>query len=308
MSETKENRVQQKIDHVAFSLKEKADFSFLKKYGQVFCVFDQNDSGNISFGVKNNDGQSFFIKVAGAKTIEGNENIQINIQRLRDAAILYQELKDPCLIESISSGSTEKLYYLVFKWYQGECLYDHWNFDFYQKNPTIKTPRQRISELPETEKLRLAKTILDFMTFVESQGYVAVDFYDGSLMYDFDRNQLTICDIDLFKKGTSKNEDGENYWGTKRMKAPEEYQLGSTIDSQTNVFTVGALFFNLFGEYPKEVLEQIHNEKRFIPVPIEQWHLSNKNYEVLLKATQPNRSNRFSSIAKVREAWLLSLK
>lgn len=308
MIDTQEKRIKQRIDQVEFDLKEATDFSFLKEYGQVFCVFDQNDSGNISFGVQNQTGEKFFIKVAGAKTIEGNEALQTNIQRLQETLKVYQDLKYPSVIECLSSGSTANLFYVVFKWHEGECLYDHWNFDFYHKNPDVKTPRHRIFELPTTAKLRLAEMILDFITFVEHQNYVAVDFYDGSLMYDFERQQLTICDIDLFKKTPSKNEEGIDYWGTKRMKAPEEYQLGATIDSQTNVFTVGALFLNLFGEYPREILEQIYQENCFIPMPIDKWSLSKANYLVLLKAVQPKRSQRFSSVAKLREAWRASLK
>jgi serine/threonine-protein kinase len=30
---------------------------------------------------------------------------------------------------------------------------------------------------------------------VAKQNYVAIDFYDGSIMYDFDTNTTTICDL-----------------------------------------------------------------------------------------------------------------
>jgi serine/threonine-protein kinase len=43
--------VTQVIDNISFQLKEPHDFSSLSKYGKMFCVFDQNDSGNISFGM-----------------------------------------------------------------------------------------------------------------------------------------------------------------------------------------------------------------------------------------------------------------
>ena len=38
------------------------------------------------------------------------------------------------------------------------------------------------------------------METVAECGYVAIDLYDGSLMYDFKQDRLTICDIDLFAK------------------------------------------------------------------------------------------------------------
>lgn len=34
-----------KIDNITYRLKEQTDLSFLSSYGEVFCVFDGNDSG-----------------------------------------------------------------------------------------------------------------------------------------------------------------------------------------------------------------------------------------------------------------------
>ena len=42
------------------------DFSFISKYGTIFKVFDDRNSGNICFGVKTDDGKCYFIKFAGA--------------------------------------------------------------------------------------------------------------------------------------------------------------------------------------------------------------------------------------------------
>lgn len=57
------------IDGVSFSLRSKNEFSFLKTFGKIFCVFDQNDSGNISFGIEDLHGKKIFIKIAGATTL-----------------------------------------------------------------------------------------------------------------------------------------------------------------------------------------------------------------------------------------------
>ncbi len=42
--------------------------------------------------------------------------------------------------------------------------------------------------------------ILSFLEYTASQGYIAIDFYDGSIMYDFTRHKTVICDIDFFRK------------------------------------------------------------------------------------------------------------
>ena len=58
--------VYQEIDNIKFKMKEYFDFSFLHKFGKAFKVFDDQDSGNICFGV-NNGNEKLFIKFAKLK-------------------------------------------------------------------------------------------------------------------------------------------------------------------------------------------------------------------------------------------------
>lgn len=44
--------VEIQLNQVTFQLKEHHNFDWLLKLGTVFAVFDQQDSGNISFGVE----------------------------------------------------------------------------------------------------------------------------------------------------------------------------------------------------------------------------------------------------------------
>ncbi|MBO2942630.1 hypothetical protein JJQ72_01350 [Paenibacillus sp. F411] len=54
------------IDKVAFQLKEEIDIIWLQDMGYVFKIFDQQDSGNICFGVEK-DGQKKFVKYADTR-------------------------------------------------------------------------------------------------------------------------------------------------------------------------------------------------------------------------------------------------
>ena len=84
-----------------------------------------------------------------------------------------------------------------------------------------------------------------------------MDFYDGSILYDFQNDVTTICDIDLFEKAPVINDKGVDWFGTKRLKAPEEYMQGCIIDEQTNIFTLGALIFDFFGEFSEEEIQKM---------------------------------------------------
>lgn len=284
---TKKTQVTKILNDISFQLKELEDFSFLDQYGKVFKVFDQNDSGNISFGVENDHGNRYFIKVAGAKTVEYDGDYAKAVKTLKRTTDIYKDLRHETLIDIIEAKEYKHLFYVVFRWSEGECLYDHWNFDYYQTHPEIDSPKEKFYKLTIEEKLLVADKVLEFLSYVEMKGYVPVDFYDGSLMYNFENNRLIICDIDLFEKSPNINQVGKDYWGTKRMKAPEEYQLNAVIDSKTTVFTIGSLFFNLFGRYSKEVLNEIYSKSQFIPIDREDWTLPEELYEIASTAVNP---------------------
>lgn len=292
----------QSIDNISFNMKEAHDFSFLGKFGRVFCVFAQNDSGNISFGT-DNDKDKYFIKIAGAKTAESFRSPQEAIEALKTAVPLYKDLANPHLIQIIEHFAYNDLYVAVFKWAEGDCLFDHWNFETYAKNPEIVPPRKRFQLLSCEKKLKAFSVIFDFLLFVESNGHVAVDFYDGSIMYDFQRDVVTICDIDFFRKRPTINDMGEDFWGTKRLKSPDEYIYGAQIDTITNVFTLGALLLSFFGDFTDDETKKMYKENTFFPCRYETWELSESLYRIALKAVSQDRTNRYGSMMAFHEAW-----
>ncbi len=295
--------VTQIIDNISFSMKELQDFSFLSKYGKVFCIFGQNDSGNISFGT-NNGKVKYFIKVAGAKTAEYCREVEKAIEVLKNAMPLYESLKQhPNLIELIEHYELENLYVAVFKWSDGDCLFDYWNFEKYSKNPLLKSPYTKFKQLPIEKRLKSVSIIFEFLTQIELMGYVAIDFYDGSIMYDFKNDFTMICDIDFFRKKPTYNDMGETFWGTKRLKSPEEYVYGAVIDEATNVFTLGALIFNFFGSYSENDISQMYKNSSFFPCALENWELSKELYKVSIKAVKEDRNKRYNSISDFFISW-----
>ena len=157
--------------------------------------------------------------------------------------------------------------------------------------------------MPVEEKLKAADVLFSFLISVHVKGYVAVDFYDGSIMYNFENSRTTICDIDFFRKAPVINDMGEDWPGTKRLKAPEEYELNSCIDEQTNVFTLGALLFEFFGAFTGQEMEERYRYNRFLPCGLENWQLSEEKYRVAVRAVQPDRKERYKTIEEFYEDW-----
>lgn len=298
--------VTQEINNITFNVSEYRDFSFLSKYGKVFTVFDQNDSGNISFGISNGN-QRYFVKIAGIKTQESSTESKQAVEVLKNAMKIYEKINHPSLIELVEHYEFDDLYVSVFKWVEGECLFDHWNFEKYSKNPKLKSPFTRYKELPIESRLASVNVVFDFLAYVESKDYVAVDFYDGSILYDFNKKKTYICDIDFFRKKPTYNDMGADFWGTKRLKSPEEYTFGATIDQVTNVFTLGALLFHFFGTYSGKEMKEMYKENKFIPCLLENWELDTQLYKVAFKAVEADREKRYNSISEFREIWSKTL-
>lgn len=81
----------------------------------------------------------------------------------------------------------------VFEWTEGECLFDHWNFEKYKRDTALISPKEKFRELPVGKKLSTVDVLFSFLQNVNKKGYIAVDFYDGSIMYDFSTDKTTIC-------------------------------------------------------------------------------------------------------------------
>ncbi|UVI30500.1 serine/threonine protein kinase [Paenibacillus spongiae] len=276
------------LGEVAFHLQEPHDFEWLTNLGHAFRVFDQQDSGNISFGVEI-EGKRRFVKYAGAKPLDYRGDPEDAVRRLSQAIPLYAALAHPSLIQLVNHFPVNQGYAAVFEWFDGDCLHSHWSFPPPAKYDHPDSPYYRYKHLPVSRRLESLDAIFSFHAHVESQGYAAVDFYDGSILYDFSNHVTQICDIDFYRKTPSFNDMGEHFWGAARSKSPEEFTLGAPIDARTNVFTMGAIAFGLLGGETDRSCEK--------------WDASLSLYEVALRAVDPERELRYPDVAAFRRAW-----
>jgi serine/threonine-protein kinase len=284
------DQIELEIDGVSFVIKEAHSFDWLQPLGTVFHVFDQQDSGNLSFGIVQQDGKKIFVKYAGAHTIHANHtgSPPEAIRNLKSSVSVYEDLAHDTLIRLTDHFATDEGYACVFDWVEGECLHSHWYFPPPGKYEDPRSPYYRFRQLPVQTRIQAMEQILNFHIEVERRGYVAVDLYDGSLIYDFDKQAIKICDIDLYRKGSFTNTMGR-MWGSSRFMSPEEFELGAPIDAVTNVFNMGAMAFGLLGG------EKDRSYTR--------WDAGEALYQVAIRAVSTDRSQRYATIAQLGEAW-----
>lgn len=278
------------LGKVTVHLREPHDFSWLLELGEPFAVFDQNDSGNISFGVEK-DGEKYFVKYAGASPENAAWTPRQAIAALRRVGALYEDLRHPALIEQVTTLETPQGFARVFKWVDGQCLHPHWEFDQRPKYTHPLSPYVRFRGLPLSKKRAAAQRLFDFLALVQAKGYLPVDLYDSSLLYDFETDTLTVCDIDLFEKGDFLiNDKGKSWFGSQRFKAPEENELGACVDRRAAVYTLGKLLLLFFAgeEHP----DRAH------------WEETPARWDAVQKAVSPDKADRFPTVAAFRQAWM----
>ncbi|MCR8848047.1 serine/threonine-protein kinase [Rossellomorea sp. SC111] len=266
----------QYTDGLTYKLKSPFDFSFLQKYGEVFKVYDDQDSGNICFGVRDDD-EKLFIKFAGANTARYDGKPEEAIAGLKSAVKVYEDLRHSNLVNLIRAEEVGGGFAAIFEWTDGECM-----------GKMYPLSRGKFMQLPDSTRVGVFRDILDFHIHAAEQGYVAIDFYDGSILYDFSKKETLICDIDLYAKRPYINTMGR-MWGSSRFMAPEEFQKGAVIDEITNVFVMGATAFALFGG------EKDRSRGK--------WRLSDGLYEVALKAVSDDREERQASLVELKRGW-----
>ncbi len=265
----------QVLDGVEFQMGEPFDFGFLSKYGRVFKVFDDQDSGNICFGTEDS-GRRYFIKFAGAVTARCPGEPAEAVKRLKASLPVYEDLRHPNLIKLIGAGDMGGGFGMVFEWARGVCM-----------GRMYPEGHRRFMALSLENRLDVFGEVLDFLIYVHAQGYLAVDFYDGSIMYDFESGKTTICDVDFFIKKPCTNTMGR-MWGSSIFMSPEEFRLGAELTEVTNVYTAGAMAFALLGNYSRERKD---------------WPLNDESFQLAGRAVSEDRAQRPQSLRELRELW-----
>ncbi|WP_438446076.1 serine/threonine protein kinase [Gorillibacterium sp. sgz5001074] len=274
------------VDGISFSLQEDHPFEWLAPLGRVFRVFDLQDSGNLSFGVEDGE-RRLFVKYAGARTVRCSGEPEEAVRRLKQAVQVYRELSHPSLVRLVTDLEMPGGYAAVFEWFPGENLYIRAPLPE-ELDSGEDPPFWRFRRLDLEHKLNALDTVYAFHTYVEEKGYAAVDFYDGSLLYDFGTHRLMVCDIDHYQPMPLINTMGR-MWGSKRFMSPEEFERGAVIDGVTNVYGMGAAAFCLLGG---------GTDRSF-----GSWEAGERLYRVAARAVQEERQMRYGSVKDYALAW-----
>lgn len=258
---------------------------YLNAVGSVFAVFDERsqDSGNISYGVQTTQGR-YFVKTAGhpgnpTPFMSHSERISL----LRNAVRLRRSCDHHALppLHQVIESPTGPL--LVYQWADGELI----RTDAAMRDDPRST-FQRFRRLPSHEIIRVLDLVYALHYQLAQLGWIAVDFYDGCMIYNFDRQELHIVDLDNYCEAPFVNEMGRMF-GSSRFMAPEEFERGARIDERTTVFTMGRTAAVLLSDGTLERQPFRGNDAL---------------YEVVRRACRDDREERYDSVAAFFAAWM----
>jgi serine/threonine-protein kinase len=258
---------------------------FLKSTSQVFAVFDERtqDSGNISYGVLAG-ARRFFVKTAGMPdNSKAHLSHEQRVELLRNAVSFRRSVDHHSLPELLNVIDSPHGPMLVYEWVPGELLGVERS-----RRVDPASPFQRFRALPFSDLLTGLNVVFDFHRSAAELGWVAVDFYDGAMIYDFTTQTLRLIDLDNYRDRPFTNEMGRMF-GSTRFMAPEEFELGAIIDEVTNVFTMGRVISVFLSDGTLD----------FAP-----FRGDRSLYEVMIRACQSERKERFPSMESFHAAWL----
>ena len=257
---------------------------YLRSVGTVFAEFDDRtqDSGNVSYGIEI-EMERYFVKTPGRPDDPRPVlDHPARVALLRNAVRLRQSFNHSALPRLCRVIESPFGPLLVYEWLDGELLGVP---SAKRDDPT--SAFQRFRKLPAFMILKCLDAIFDLHEKLATADWIAVDFYDGCLMYDFASEELRVVDLDMYRECPFRNERGRMF-GSTRFMAPEEFEFGALIDERTNVFVMGrtALVFLSDGTLNADAFRG-----------------SRDLFDVVARACDPVRSCRFDSMAAFCRAW-----
>jgi serine/threonine-protein kinase len=171
---------------------------------------------------------------------------------------------------------------LIYDWSDGELLHAP-----AERRADPATAFQRFRQLPADEIAIAIEKVIEVHAGLAGRGWVACDFYDGAMMYDFAARRLTLFDFDSYHRGPFTNEMGRLF-GSDRFMAPEEFRKGARIDERTTVFNLGrcAAEFLGGGSLARAVFRGTDTQ-----------------HAAMTAACRPDPDDRLQQVAELAAAW-----
>lgn len=243
--------------------------------GEVFAVFDDQDSRCLSYGIVI-EGARWFVKLAPDPATAA---------MLRSAACFHAQVRHPVILTPAAFADLGGRAAIAYPWSPGTVLY-HPTRSHHPSRTDPASPMRAFRSQPLAIVSRVLDDIFDAHLAVAGAGYVAVDFYDGCMLYNPHTATIRLVDLDHYRPGPF-TVGPELLPGSTRYLSPEERTAGAVVDERTMVHTLGRTALLLMDEGDTE----------------QAWRGTPDQRKVLLRATSSDPAARYDSVARFVSAW-----
>lgn len=259
--------------------------TFLSPRGRVVRRFgEREDSRTTIVGLETDQGR---VVVKHATDEEA-------IGWLESAVRCHAAVSHPSIVPIVHHMTTPDGMAVVMPWAAGDVLVDVFDATVPDRDDP-RSPYQRFLALPVAEIADAVRQLMHAHVAVTGAGFVAVDLYDGCLIYDFDRRHLSVIDLDMYRPGPYRLESDRQY-GSRTYMAPEEWQRDATIDERTTVFTLGRFALVLLGC------------ERHGPPDRAAFRGPDSLFEIAVRACRADPAERYPTVAELARAWTDALR
>ncbi len=230
-------------------------------------VFDRQDSRCLSYGIEIG-GRRWFVKTATDE--HSAESLERGIR-------FHRAVRHESIVRPVRVFRSPELT-VVYPWVRGTVL------NHATTSGSDRSGLEQFRLLP-IGPVRVAITdVLSAHERVAERQFVAVDFYDGCLLYDFESSTMHLIDLDLYRPGPFVL-DADRLPDSRSYMAPEELQRGAVIDERTDVFGLGRMIHHL------------------LDAPAG-WRGSIEEARIVRRATHLAPERRYGGIGELKRAWL----
>jgi hypothetical protein len=246
----------------------------LRRFGE------RQDSRSVVFGVESATGERYVVKHA--------EEAQA-IAWLESARRFHADVQHPAVPTVVHHVRTATGLGLVEEWGTGEIFSDGYDESVLPRDHH-GSAYQRFVRLDAGEIADAIGVLIDVHVAVAAARYVAVDLYDGCVLYDFSARALRLVDLDLYRPGPYVL-DGDRAYGSLSYQPPEELRRGATIDERSTVYTLGRMALVYLGCERESAAWR------------EDFRGTDDQFATAIKATAVDPDDRIQTVRELRAAW-----
>lgn len=233
------------------------------------------------------------IEVDGARYVVKHAVDDEAIAWLRNALRFHAAVKHSAIPTVVHDLTTRDGYALIEEWGPGEILVDGYDAEVLPRDHPASAYRRFLGLSPGELALAIGQ-LIDAHLPVADAGFVAVDLYDGCVLYDFEHGILRLVDLDHYRPGPYVL-DVDRQLGSSSYMAPEEFTRGATIDERTTVYTLGRMAQVYLGCARSAAAARAD----FRGAP--------EQFDIAAAACRPDPDARIQTVRALSEAWSVTV-